>query len=144
MDFTYYEEGEKKTFSLEIYFISRGIRKLIEHHLSKLMEFHQLFQKQSNNVTELAAARINKDNESVKKLQLENKDILNQFANADVNEIEAERINIMRRILKDNAIKDHKLFDDEFIDNCTEPTEVINFLRDCWMKDMPKETKKKM
>jgi len=140
IEFEYRENGQPKKFNLEIDFISRGVRRMIEKSMGEAISFKKQWEKIGDNYSVIAALREEKPDgykEKIKHLELENKAISGQFKDADVNQMEEDRIKMIQRILRDNGIQeDHKMFDPKFWEDNVQTNTIVNFLTNCWGKDI--------
>ena len=134
----YREDGKKKQHTFKIDFVSMRCRKQYEEVINYAFEI----QKKLNRVNELSEENsklgIIKDREKIKDNKSKITFLLESIDRDDAIDKLLKRFEILKKILIDNQ-EDEKFLEYDFWDDCTEPSDIINFLNECYVKDNPKK-----
>jgi len=140
IEFEYREDGQPQKFNLEIYFISRGVRRMIGESIGNIISFKKQWEKIGDNHSVIASLREEKPEgykDQIRQLEFENKAIYEQFRGVNIDSMEDDRIKLIQRILKDNGIDDnHKMFNSQFWEDNVQTNSIVEFLAKCWGKDI--------
>lgn len=139
IEFEYREKGQPLKFELDIDFISRGVRDMINSYLASLTAYSKQFHKNNDIQTEIAALKIEQPEgykEKVKALELESKSLYDTIKGTELLAKEEEGINLIKRILVDNGIGiEHAMFNPEFWINNVKAGSIVTFLTKCYFID---------
>lgn len=139
IEFEYRDKGQPLKFELNIDFISRGVRDMINSYLASLTAYSKQFHKINDIQTDIAALKIQQPDgykNKVKENELEIKSLYDQLKAVELSTKEEEGISLIKRILVDNGIGlDHMMFNPQFwVDNVS-PGSIVRFLNKCYFAD---------
>lgn len=139
IEFEYKDNGQWNKFELNIDFVSRGVRDLINSYLASLTSYANKFNKINDIQSEIAALKIQQTEgykDKVKSLESESKSLYDDIRGTELLSKEEEGISLIKRVLHDNGIfEDHKMFSNDFWQNNVKPGSIVQFLTKCYFID---------
>jgi len=148
-ELTYCKDGVELKKIIPIKFISNGVHDKYIAIAQKANETIILTQKKTQLINDLASCIITKKKtipekwKGVKELRAELKQTEEDLNALDGKAFLTDRFDLVKKIFTDNGIEDPELFDFNFWQECTEPTDIWEFLAGVVMKDYDMGQKKK-
>jgi len=135
---SYVEDGKEKEQEMKIFFISNSVNNRYSDLVTEITKFKKKYDRMTRCLQdrgELLVSRPENWKDEIKKLTDEQNQLEKDLRAYDDKKITRERVELLKTILKQNGIKDKKLFDDKFWDDCVEPSEQMDFLITAVLKD---------
>lgn len=138
IDLVYREKGEKKSRQVLIEFVSNYMRRQITEYFQLAYQVKYNWDRINDIISEVSGLRTAKPEgykDAIDKLNVEKTELTEEILKHNNSGLVDRNVNLLIELLKDNGVKDEKLFDPAFWDKCVEPGQVIEILAKALNKD---------
>ena len=127
----YFENGQQKEISIGIVFVSNRVNRDYLEMVEEIVQFktdYDLLQKKMENCSSVLIDKAEGWEDRIKDIENDVYELKLKMADYSSGSILEKRFDLITRLLKDNGVKDERLYNYEFWDENIEPDEAMKLL----------------